>query len=449
MPPRIIAVLARLRQDLAACLSPEAIRRACRDQHHRWRDRQLGPVATVYLFLLQVLHGNTACQHVVHFAGWTASASAYCRARKRLPLGVLHRLLEQVAASVRGATADAAGWRGHRVWVVDGSSFSMPDVPALQAAFGQPAAQRPGCGFPVAKWLALFDVATGMLLRSAAAPLRSSEMARCVGISSDLGPGDVVLGDRGFCSYAHLALLAGRGLHAVFRIHQKVIVNFTPGRPRATPRSYAANPEGLPHSRWVCAHGPADQRVVWFRPKQKPGWMTEADYAALLGELTVRELRYRVETPGFRVREVTLVTTLLEADAYPAEALAELYARRWQVEVDLRHLKITMKMDVLHCRTVEGVLKELAMFALAYNLIRAVMAESARAQGVAPGRIGLLDAVRWLIGPEGSEDASVLLINPSRPGRVEPRVVKRRPKQYFRLTKPRAELRKELPKQYY
>jgi hypothetical protein len=274
-------------------------------------------------------------------------------------------------------------------------------------------------------------------------------MARCVGISSDLGPGDVVLGDRGFCSYAHLALLAGRGLHAVFRIHQKVIVNFTPGRPRATPRSYAANPEGLPHSRWVCAHGPADQRVVWFRPKQKPGWMTEADYAALLGELTVRELRYRVETPGFRVREVTLVTTLLEADAYPAEALAELYARRWQVEVDLRHLKITMKMDVLHCRTVEGVLKELAMFALAYNLIRAVMAESARAQGVAPGRIGLLDAVRWLIGPEGSEDASVLLINPSRPGRVEPRVVKRRPKQYFRLTKPRAELRKELPKQYY
>jgi hypothetical protein len=147
----------------------------------------------------------------------------------------------------------------------------MPDVPALQAAFGQPAAQRPGCGFPVAKWLALFDVATGMLLRSAAAPLRSSEMARCVGISSDLGPGDVVLGDRGFCSYAHLALLAGRGLHAVFRIHQKVIVNFTPGRPRATPRSYAANPEGLPHSRWVCAHGPADQRVVWCHQTRQTG----------------------------------------------------------------------------------------------------------------------------------------------------------------------------------
>jgi len=148
MPPRIIAVLARLRQDLAACLSPEAIRQACRDEGHRWRERQLGPVATVSLFLLQVLHGNTACQNVVHFARWAASAGAYCQARKRLPLGVLHRLLERVAASVRGATAEAARWLGHRVWVVDGSSFSMPDTPALRAAFGQPAGQRPGLRLP-------------------------------------------------------------------------------------------------------------------------------------------------------------------------------------------------------------------------------------------------------------------------------------------------------------
>jgi hypothetical protein len=141
MPPRIIAVLARLRQDLAACLSPEAIRQACRDHGHRWRERRLGPVATVSLFLLPILHGDTACQHVVHFARWTASASAFCRARQRLPLGVLQGLLQRVAGSVRTTTADAARWFGHRVWVVDGSSFSMPDVPALQAAFGQPAAR--------------------------------------------------------------------------------------------------------------------------------------------------------------------------------------------------------------------------------------------------------------------------------------------------------------------
>ena len=444
MPPRIIAVLARLRQDLAACLSPEAIRRACRDEGHHWRDRRLGPVATVYLFLLQVLHGNTACQHVVHFAGWVATAGAYCQARKRLPLGVLHRLLEAVAGSVRGATAEAARWLGHRVWVIDGSSFSMPDTPALQAAFGQPAGQRPGCGFPVAKWLALFDVATGMLLRSATAPLRSGEMARCAGVSDDLEPGDVVLGDRGFCSYAHLALLVGRGLHAVFRVHQIQIVDFAPGRPAAPPR-HRANPGRLPHSRWVLAHGPSDQVVAWPKPKGRPAWMPAEAFAALPEEVMVRELRYRVDVPGYRTAAVTLVTTLLDAAAYPAAELAGLYLRRWQVEVDFRHLKITMKMDVLRCRTVEGVLKELAMFALAYNLVRSVMAESARRQGAAPERVSLADAVRWLGGSDGGEDASVLLINPSRPGRVEPRVVKRRPKKYYRMTKPRADLRKELP----
>ena len=449
MPPRIIAVLSRLRQDLAACLGPEAIRAACRDRRHRWRDRALGPVATVYLFLLQVLNGNTACQHVVHFGRWTASASAYCRARKRLPLAVLHRLLGAVADSVRGSTAEAARWLGHRVWVVDGSSFSMPDTPALRAAFGQPAGQRPGCGFPVAKWTALFDVATGMLLRSAAAPLRSGEMAAAAGLSDDLAPGGVVLGDRGFGSYAHVALLAARALHGVFRAHQNRIVDFTPGRPEAGRGWPWANPGRLPHSRWVLAHGPADQVVVWPKPEARPAWMSEADFAALPAEVTVRELRYRVEVPGYRAGEVTLVTTLLEASAYPASALADLYLRRWQVEVNFRHLKITMKMDVLRCKTVEGVLKELAMFALAYNLVRSVMAEAARQRGVEPERVGLADAVRWLSGAEGGTDPGVLLVNPARPGRVEPRVVKRRPKQYLRMTKPRAELRKELPSKYF
>lgn len=432
MPPLIIPVLDRLRQDLAACLAPEAIRDACRREGHAWRQRLLDPVATIYLFVLQVLHGNTACRHVVHFGRWRFTANAYGQARKRLPLGVYHRLLERVAEATRRATAGTRRWLGHRVWIIDGSSFSMPDTPALQAAFGQPGGQRPGCGFPVARWLALFDVGTGMLLRSAAAPLRSHEMARCVGVSEDLRRGDVVLGDRGFCSYAHLALLARRGLHAVVRIHQRRSVDFTPGR-------------SLPRSRWLRARGDADQVVAWSKPKAKPAWMTAADFAALPAEVAVRELRYRIDTPGFRVREVTLVTTLLEAASYPAEALADLYRRRWQAEVNLRHLKTTMRMDVLHCKTVAGVLKELAMFALVYNLVRSVMAEAARARGVDPERIGLLDTARWLVGSEGGGDVTVLLVNPPRRGRAEPRVVKRRPKQYLRMTKPRGTLRKSLP----
>ena len=174
--------------------------------------------------------------------------------------------------------------------------------------------------------------------------------------------------------------------------------------------------------------------------------MTVEEYAALPEETTVRELRYCVAVPGHRVREVTLVTSLLDAAVYPASELAELYYRRWQAELNFRHIKIGMKMDVLRCEAVEGVLKELATFALAYNLVRSATVESAKAQGAQPDRIGFLDAVRWLIGTE-ERDIGELVINPSRRGRVETRVVKRRPKQYMRMTKPRADLRKELPKE--
>jgi Transposase DDE domain len=443
MPPRILPILERLRQDQSSHLAPEAIRDACRQQKYAWRRRLLDPVTTIYLFLLQILHGNTACQHVVQFGCWTFTDSAYCQARKRLPLRVYHHLLEQTAAAARQATAEECRWFGHRVWVVDGSSFSMPDTPELQAKFGQPTNQRPGCGFPVAKWLALFDVGTGMLLRSSTAPLRSHEMSRCGAISDDLEPGDVVMGDRGFCSYPHLAILVGRRLHGVFRAHQKQIVDFTPGRPRAT-RGEFRGEAGLPRSRWVLAQGDSDQIVIWYKPKRKPIWMSDEEYAALPAEIAVRELRYRVESPGFRTGEVTVVTTLLEAAEYPAEALARLYFRRWLVEINFKHIKITMNMDVLNCKTVDGVLKELAMFALVYNLVRSVTTESARAQGVAPERISAVDAIRWLIGTEGPGDVRVLVINPARPGRVEPRVVKRRPKQYLRMTEPRADLRKKL-----
>jgi hypothetical protein len=448
MPPRIIPILDRLRQDIASGLSQETIEEACRQAKHRWRKRVLDPATTIYLFLLQVLHGNTACLHVVHFGGWTFTDSAYCQARKRLPLAVYNWLVEQTAAAMRAAPGGAR-WLGHHVWVVDGSSFSMPDEPELQRQFGQPGNQRKGCGFPVAKWLALFDVTTGMLLRSTTAPLRTHDMSRVGPISDGLEAGDVVLGDRGFCSYAHLAILLRRGLHAVFRVHQMQNVDFTPGRPTARRKGPYPRPQGLPNSRWVLAHGELDQIVVWFKPESKPKWMSEEEFASLPEEVTVRELRYRVETPGYRVREITLVTTLLDASTYPATDLAELYYKRWRVELNFRHMKISMNMDVLRCETVEGVLKELAIFSLAYNLVRSVMLESARLRGIDPDRVGLIDAVRWLIGLEGTTWAAVMVINPSRRGRVEPRVVKRRPKQYMRMTKPRSELRKQLPMKHF
>ena len=444
MHPSIIPVLARLRQDVAEILTPEAIRAACRRASYSWRNRLLDPVATVSLFLLQVLHGNTACQHVVQFGRWAFTASAYCKARKRLPLAVLQALVAMVAAKLRETTAGGAGWLGHRVWMIDGSGFSMSDVPELQGHFGSPAGQRPGCGFPVGHLVALFDLATGMLLRVTTSPMRTHDMSQAAHLACELKPGDILLGDRGFCSYAHIAILLKRGNHAVFRLHQKQIVDFTPGSPSPTKRTHAANPKGLPHSLWVRSNGELDQVVTWYKGKNKPGWMTQDEFAELPAEITVRELRYRVDVPGFRVRSITLVTTLLDALIYPKAELAKLFRRRWQIELNLRHIKITMKMDILHCKTVDGVMKELAVFALAYNLVISVMAESARIRGVSVDRIGFLDALRWLTQPIPGGDPGDVLVNPPRADRVEPRVIKRRMKQFPLMKEPRSVLRNRL-----
>ena len=184
-----------------------------------------------------------------------------------------------------------------------------------------------------------------------------------------------------------------------------------------------------------------DQVVEYFKPVRCPVWISADEYWKLPESIMVRELRYRITAPGFRTREVTLVTTLLDATAYPADALAELYGTRWRIEENLKSLKQTMKMDVLKCMTVDGVLKELTMYALAYNLVRVTMCQAAGRQGVEADRVSFIDALRWLRGAEEGEEMPELVVNPRRPGRYEPRVRKRRPKQYPVMKKPRAELR--------
>jgi hypothetical protein len=169
-------------------------------------------------------------------------------------------------------------------------------------------------------------------------------MSQTAHLACALEPGDIVLGDRGFCSYAHIAMLILRGNHGVFRVHQKQLIDFTPGRPLPTKLSYAANPKGLPHSLWIRSNGDLDHVVVWYKPKQKPKWMTNEEYTKLPEQIMVRELRYQVSTPGFRVRVITLVTTLLDPLIYPKMELARLYQMRWQIELNIRHIKMTMKM---------------------------------------------------------------------------------------------------------
>jgi hypothetical protein len=444
MHRRISTILHSLRQDLAAVLGADVIYSACCAAGHTWcAFALLTPAATIHWFLIQILHGNTALTHVSLLAGRSFSATAFCLARARLPLAVFQALLRHMVRSLVPDTEAIGRWHGHRTFLVDGSSFSMPDTPELQAHFGQPGNQAPGCGFPVAHLLALFHAGTGLLLEVLAAPMRTHDISGIVGVLGLLARGDILVADRGFCSFAHLALLVQRGIHAVFRVHQKQIVDFTPGRSHAHPGQKKI-PRGTPRTRWIRAHGATDQVVEYFKPAERPEWMSEAEYAALPDSLELRELRYRVEVRGFRTQEVTLVTTLIDAEAYPAEELASLYGTRWRVEEYLKALKQTMKMDVLKCKTVQGVLKELTMYAVAYNLVRLAMCEAAERQGVAPDRVSFIDTLRWLCMPEAGEGMPELVVNPERPGRFEPRVKKRRPKPYPLMTTPRAELRNRL-----
>ena len=443
MHHQIDTILKRLRQDIPSRLDPEAIRSACREAGHGWRHCVLNPVAIVHWFVIQVLHGNTSLEHVARLGGGLFTGPAYCLARALLPRAVFQILLNNMVKSLIPETQAEGLWRGHRTFLVDGSAFSMPDTPELQKQFGQPGAQAVGCGFPVAKILALFHAGTGILLKVMVTPLRSHEMASVGGVHPALEAGDVLVGDRGFCSFAHLAMLARDGVQAVFRMHQRQIVNFTPGRPHALPDA-KKGARGLPRSRWLRGLGVLDQVVEWFKPEGRPEWMTAEEYEALPATLVVRELRYEVGRPGFRTRTVTLVTTLVDAEVYPLEDLAKLYGTRWRVELNLRHLKTTMKMDVLKCKTVEGVLKELTVYAIVYNLVRVVMMEGARRQGVDVERVSFVDALRWLAQARPGEEFPKLVVNPERTDRSEPRVRKRWPKQYSLMRKPRSELRKAL-----
>jgi hypothetical protein len=434
-------IVRQFKSDVAKALSAEVITKICGYLGYVWRERVLDPVTTVHVFLIQILHGNTACTALSRLAGLPFSAAAYCAARMRLPLALFEDLLERVCDALFPEIQQSGRWHGHRTWTLDGSSFSMADTSALREHFGQPSAQAKGCGFPVAHMLALFHAGTGLLLRVLASPLRTHDMRHAATMHPELDEGDILIADRGFASFAHLALLFVRKMHAVFRCHQKQIVSFRVGRKHTKQHKPR---KGMPRTRYVCRLGRWDQLVEYSKPKAKPEWMDQADYAALPETLLLRELRFLTPQRGHRTRVITLVTTLLDPQVYPAADLAELYLSRWQIEVNFRHLKTTMGMEVLHCQTVEGALKEMYMFAVAYNLVRLVMLEASRRQNVPLDRISFIDALRWLRDAQPGTVLTPLVVNPHRPDRLEPRVIKRRMKEYNLMNKPREALRKAL-----
>jgi hypothetical protein len=346
--------------------------------------------------------------------------------------------------------------------LVDGSSTITPDNKALAKAFGYPSGQKRGCGFPVAKVLGLFDAFTGMVVEMLAGPLFTHDMGMVFGVHGLLGAGDLLVADRGLCSFAHVALLAAAEVKALFRMHQKQIVDFRPhrkargqagrkgrgkSRGKGKDKGRGEGDKGRPTSRFFKRLGKQDQLVWWVRPSQRPKWMTKERYEELPGAVLVREIRYRIAAKGQRTRCVTIATTLLDPLLYPKEAVAELYGLRWRVETHLAELKTAMGMKAVKCKTPDGVRKELAVYCLVYNLVHAVMAEAARRQGVAPDRISFTDALRFLTDAEPGEQLPDLVVNPLRPGRHEPRVTKTRSGSYPVMTKPRRKLKSALKRQ--
>lgn len=427
MVGNIARIVGQFKQSWQRELEDEAIERACREAGHQWRDRQLNPVVTVRMFLLQILFGNVACDFVPHLAGKRVTGSSYCTARARLPLAALQTLLTACTTRMAECVQGTGRWLGHRLFLIDGCNFSMPDVKELRDYFGQPAGQAEGCGFPVAHWLALVHFGSGLIQKAIVSRVSSHDMPSVPQVHPELEAGDVVVGDRAFCSFTHVALLLARAAHGIFRAHGAQLIDFTLNRTHYRGHRPKGRPQ-RPLSRWLRSLGEEDQLVEWFRPKATPKWMSAETWAALPATLTLRELRYTIDRPGFRVRSVTLVTTLLDPQRYPKAELARAYGLRWHIETCFGHLKTTMRMDVMRCQTVTGVLKELTMFLLVHNLVRMTMLEAARRQQVDPDRISFVDALRWLATAQPGDPLPELIVNPLRPGRIEPRHRKRRPK---------------------
>jgi len=389
---------------------------------------------------------------------WSEDTGTYFRARAKLPAALLRQLARTVGQRVEDAAAADWLWHGRHAYLLDGSSATLADTPANQRAYPQSGAQRPGLGFPLLRFVVLLGLATATAQDLAFGPHKgkdTGEPALARQVLGRLRQGDVVVGDRYFCSYWLVVLLRALGVEVVFRMHQCRHYDFRRGR----------------------RLGREDHVVAWQRPR-RPTWMTEAEYAAVPEQLVVRELHVRITNPGYRTKSVVLVTTLLEAAAFPKDAVAELYHRRWQAELDLRSLKQTLGMDQLRGTAPALVERELWMHLLAYNLVRKVMAQAAlwarehrrrrpqRHRGVTgekawtPRGFSFAGAVEQVMawwhenttGPAETQPAryEALLQGVSRkrvgqrPGRVEPRAVKRRPKEYDRLMEPRAQARARL-----
>jgi hypothetical protein len=439
----------------ASVLDAEAIQHVFREEKALFGQEDLFSTQIVlWAFLAQTLRdgkGIACSAAVADIATYlrqtgqrppSGNTGDYCRARAKLSLPALRRLVRESSHQLEEEAPDSWLWKGHHAKLVDGFTFTMPDTPENQQVFPQLRVQRPGVGFPIARACAVLSLATACVCDVAIGPYEGKETgenALLRGMLETFDANDVVLFDRYYCSFMMLALLSLRGVHVCARQHQLRSSDFRRGR----------------------RLGPGDHLITWHRP-QRPKWMAPEQYDRIPETLTLRELQFEVRVPGRRVETLIVVTTLTDPQAYSKEEIAELYGFRWNVELDIRHIKQTLHLDHVRCKTPEMVRRELWVTLLAYNLIRKVIATSAALHEKQPRHLGFTFACQtilasWMLLSTGScRDAHAMYHTmlaclaahevADRPGRIEPRVLKRRRDRYPLMQRPREQLRAELGK---
>jgi hypothetical protein len=411
---------------------------------------------TVWSFLSQVLRDGkeASCQAAVArvvsyceqaaLAAPTEDTGDYCRARAKLSEAALHELSNEVAEEIEQAADENWLWKGLHAKLVDGFTFTMPDTPKNQARYPHPKTQKAGVGLPIARAVAIISLATACVMDLAIGPYKGKETGETALLRSMLGSlvaGDVAVMDRYYCSFMMIALLLSQGTQVCARKHQRRHSDFRRGR----------------------RLGKYDHVIVWTRPP-RPEWMDEETYAQIPETLELREIRYNIVEPGRRTRTIDVITTLVDADLYSKEDIAELFGFRWNSELDIRSIKSNLNLGHVRCKSPEMVHREVWTTILGYNLIRTTAAGAALLHERQPRQISFTSTCQYvlaswmqlscgLIAATRLEAYLELMLKQiagcevmNRPGRLEPRVLKRRRHGYKLMHKPRPQLRRELRK---
>ncbi len=415
----------------------------CRQFGHAFRDRIYSPVIALWMFLGQTLSPDHSCREAVHrFNAWRvergkakadSNTTSYCEARQRLPEEVCQELARRSGKKCQENAENRWCWKGRDVKVVDGFTLTMPDTPKNQKTYPQPNTQKKGCGFPIMRCVMLFCLRTGAALDVAMGPYRGKKTGENSLLQLLIGllfPGDILLADRYYASFGNIHRAYKRGYDVVMRAHHKRKIDFRRG----------------------FKQGSYDQIVAYHKPKLRPVWMPKKEFRECPDFVLVRHVSYQVKQKGFRPRRIILATTLLDAALTSVDDLAALYARRWQVELDIRSLKTHLQMEHLRCKSPSMVRKEIYAHMIAYNLIRDLIVTTAIQFDTSPKLLSHQGAVQALnafaeklnVGANNIDALEAALYESiaqhpigDRKPRIHPREIKRRPKSYKLMNKPR------------